>query len=139
MATIQGTGGNVTIGGFGGKMRSWSADIVIDTVETTGFSDAGMRTNEPVCASVRGSASAVGQYNGAGTAPMPSVASLPSLSTATSAIVLTAIDEATDSTLSFNAVVSNVKESRRFDGALEITFDFESDGAVAIAGTSWNA
>ena len=130
MATIQGTGGSVTIAGYNGKMNSWSADLSIEDVETSGFTDAVFRTFEPVIVSLTGSATATGERDTATDAPAPTLSGL--ASAAPVAIVLTA---QSGNTWSFSAVVSSVSYNRAVDGKLELTFNFESSGRVTQAWT----
>lgn len=125
MATIQGTGGNVTIAGYNGKMVSWTANFNVETADTTGFTSSGFGEVEPVICSVEGSATAIAQYDATNTAPAPTLSGLPSASPV--AVVLTM---QSGNTWSFSAVVSRVSMTRPVDGKMDLTFDFQSDGAV---------
>lgn len=130
MATIAGTGGNVTIAGYNAKMSAWSATLEIADAETTGFDDAGFRTFAPCIVSMRGSATGTCIYDVATSIPAPPVSTGTMTLPGAVAVVLTA---SSGNTYSFNAVVSNVSFDRPSDGKMGVTFDFESSGAVTCA------
>ncbi len=126
MATIQGTGGNAVVTGFGCKIYSWNGTLEATDVDTTGFADSGFRTCAPAAVSFRGSAVGTGYYNGSNTAPLGdgvTTLSVPSACT----ITLTA---SSGHYYTFQGLVSGVRFTRPVDGKLDITFDFESTGAV---------
>jgi len=131
-ATIQGIGGSVTFPtGFNFKAASWSGDYSIETVDTTGFDEAGFRTKEPVIMSMSGSV--------AGTAESGAVAPILStlatgttiaastLAAAKATLTLTAF---TGCTFAMTAVVTRVSMSRPADGKMDVTMDFESTGPI---------
>jgi hypothetical protein len=131
MATIEGTGGNVSlITGFAGKVSAWAADIEVSTVETTGFADNGYRVFEPTGVMLRGTVTASGQYQQAGTSPLPdgALGATPTLSAYKGALTLQA---KSGCTYGFDAVVTAIGMKRSFDSKLEITFAFRSAGQIS--------
>ena len=131
LQTIQGVGGSfTTISGFNAKFNAWTANITNETVETTGFSDAGNSTNEsggPV--KLEGTAVGVAQFDAATTALIPSAAlgATPTFSSWKGTVTLTA---ATGCTYGFTAVVSGVSTGRQYNGRMEVTISFVSSGAI---------
>lgn len=127
VTTIQGTGGDVSLPtGFGAKLASWTANIDVTVVDTTGFSDNGWRSRRPTKVQLTGSASGTVDDTS-----LPLNGSLPSstagLSNAKGSFTLTA---ATGCTYGFTGVISRVSMTRANDGKGEITFDFTSTGTV---------
>lgn len=123
-ATIQGTNGACAITGYASKINQWSANIQIKVVETTGFSDGGFRTREPVQIFLEGSAAGTLTYGDAA-GPAPTLSTLASL--APVSITLTAT---TGKTFTFSAVVTGISITRPVDGKADVTFNFKSAGPV---------
>lgn len=134
MATIQGTGGGATFPEYNIKFSSWSANLLFEDVETSGFTDGGFRTFENTIVSINGSATGTVQRDASDTMPLPlAAATLTSLAALASAspisIVLTA---STGNTFAFSGVVSNVAFTRPVDGKMDATLNFESSGAITL-------
>ena len=135
LSTIQGPGGGVTLPtGFVAKIMEWSANVEIRNVETSGFTDNGNTTYEPTAIAMSGSASGTGEYDTAvtptlSTTPFPTAnfGSTPTITGWKGSLTLTA---QTGCTYAGTAVFTNVRFARRFDGKLDITFDFKFTGAI---------
>ena len=128
MATIQGTDGNVTLpSGFNIKANGWSADTVIETVDTSGFADNGYRTNEPTIISMTGAVT--GTAEGGTSTPLPAalLAATADLTQTQGTITLTA---ETGNTYSFSATITNVSHNRPVDGKYDLTYSFISSGQI---------
>lgn len=130
MPTIQGTGGSVTLpGGFNAKLNTWSAQITVETVDTTGFEDNGYRTREPVLVTLTGSASGAARFSAENATPANAtlLASSAGLGGAKGEVVLQA---APGCAYSFSAVMKRIALSRPVDGRCDVTFEFESTGPI---------
>lgn len=131
LSTIQGVGGGVTfVTGFYAKFTAWTANITNETVETTGFSDAGNSTNEsggPI--KLEGTAVGVAQFDATTTALLPSGAlgATPTFSSWKGTMTLTAT---TGCTYAFTAVISGMATGRQYNGRMEVTYSFVSSGAI---------
>jgi len=130
MSTIQGINGAYSgVTGFNAKMASWTANINIDNVETTGFSSNGYRDREPVIVHLDGNASGTGEFDASSTAPTPSalLAGTAAVSNAKGSMTLTAT---TGCTLAFTGVMQQVGLNRPNDGKLDVNHSFVSSGAI---------
>jgi len=130
MPTIQGTGGSVTLpGGFNAKLNTWSAQLTVETVDTTGFEDNGYRTREPVLVTLSGSASGAARFSAEHATPANAslLGSTAGLGGAKGEVVLQA---APGCSYSFVAVMKRVSLSRPVDGRCVVSFDFDSTGPI---------
>lgn len=130
MATIQGTGGSVTLpGGFNAKLNNWNAQIIIQTIDTTGFEDNGYRTREPVTVSLSGAASGAARFNTENATPTNATLLTTSagLGGAKGQVTLQA---AQGCHYTFNAVMKKITLARPVDGRCDVTFEFESTGPI---------
>ena len=132
MATvISGPGGNCALPtGFNAKIQGWSGAMEMPIEDATGFSDNGWSFPVHIGpVAIKGSATAVGQFDDATTAPVPAalIAATVDFSNAVGAMTLTAT---TGCTYTFTGVISNVSYDRQASGKLNMTFDFESQGVV---------
>lgn len=131
MGTIQGTGGLVAMpSGFVAKWDNWSADLNVDTVDTTGFTDVGYKVTEPVLVNMTGSASGTG-LTGSTNTPVSTtlLGSTAVVSAAQGAMTLTA---GTGCTIGANVTVKKVGFRRPNAGKLDVSQDFESHGAITL-------
>jgi hypothetical protein len=135
LTTIQGLAGGVTLpSGFVIKVAEWAADVDITDVETSGFTDAGNRTFEPTAVMMSGSLSGTGEYDSAGTPavsatpfPTTNLGSAPAIASWKGSLTLTAT---TGCTYSGTAVFTKVSERRKFDGKLEVSYNFKYSGTI---------
>ncbi len=130
MPTIQGTGGSVTLpGGFNAKLNNWSAQLTVETVDTTGFEDNGYRTREPVMVTLSGSASGAARFSAEHATPANTtlLGETAGLGGAKGDVILQA---APGCAYSFHAVMRRVSFSRPVDGRCDVSFDFESTGPI---------
>jgi len=133
LTTIQGPGGAwTTDGSFHGKVQGWSAVLNIEKAETTGFDDNGNVVVEGVAIQITGSATGTGRA-GSGTysAPSPSggLGATPSMATYNANVTLSA---ASGATYSFPALFTAVNMNRPAKGKFDVTFNFESRGAITV-------
>lgn len=127
--TIQGTGADVTLTGFGAKFESWAGQVLGARFPTTGFGDKGWATGKVI------NGRFVGEIRGiliTGTPPIPAAGFGDSGWESTfkvSDVVLTADDGLT---LTFDAIVTNVHIER---DELEsvVVFSIASTGPVTPA------
>jgi hypothetical protein len=131
LTQITGPGGSVTfLSGFNGKFNNWTATINNPSVETTGFADNGLMTNEaggPI--SMSGTVTAIGNFDAAATAPFPAagIAATPTFSSWKGTITLTAT---TGCTFSCTIVVTAGTKTRGNAGRMDLTFTWISSGAI---------
>ncbi len=126
--TIQGVGGSCTMpSGFNAKLSEFSANIDLNSVDTTGFSDVGWVVHEATFMHFTGSAKGTMVYDAANSSPMPAAltGATPTLTAANGSMVLTF---AVGCTWTFNAHVSKVAVTRPTQGKADITYDFEHQG-----------
>ena len=130
--TIQGLGGAVAMPtGFVAKIGKWTAKFNVEDVDTTGFVDVGYHTHEVVAIGLTGSATGIGEYDSTSSSaatPSPStgLGATPTLNSWKGTITLTA---QTGCTYAFTAVIS-MNQDRAWNGALMVTYDFKSSGAI---------
>jgi hypothetical protein len=127
MATIQGVGGAATATGFNIKASGWSADTILETVDTSGFSDNGYRTREGTVVSMDGTIT--GTAEGASSVPIPA-AVLAATADPTAAQVTVTLTGEAGNLYTFTAAVNNVNHNRAFDGKYDLTLSFQSNGAI---------
>ena len=135
MATIQGTGGSVVLpGGFNAKLNNWSAQITIESIDTTGFEDDGYRTREPVAVSLSGSASGAARFNVENATPANAtlLGEAAGLGGAKGQVTLQA---AQGCAYSFTAVMKRISLTRPVDGRCDVTFEFDATGPIT---QTWN-
>lgn len=139
-ATIQGTGGDVTLpSGFTGKLGTWSAQIEVGSVDTSGFSDNGWQDNRPTIVGMSGSAGGT-LITDTPALPTALMASSADLTAAKGTLVLQAATSTSTSSTNvckytMTAVISGVSISRPVDGKADVTFDFQSSGTITQAWT----
>ncbi len=130
MSTISGPGGSVTMpSGFNSKIAAWNASMIIDTVDDSGFVDAGWHTHQPTAAMIQGSAMGTGVAASA-FSPTACFGSTPTVQSWKGSWVLTA---ASGCTISFTGSVTTVPLGRVFNGKLDVMYTFVSDGPVTLA------
>ena len=136
MSTIQGVGASVSMpSGFGGKARAINATVEINATDTTGFSDLGWPTSEPVGPiRVAGSIDLVAEYGAADSPVAPTLFASPVLLTAAQASMTLTFQ--TGCALAFTANVTSVGLTRNVRDAMGTATAFESTGAVT---QSWDA
>jgi hypothetical protein len=131
LTQITGPGGSVTfLSGFNGKFNNWTATVTNPTVETTGFADNGSKTNKPGGPiSMAGTITAVGNFDAAATAPIPSagIGTNPTFSSWEGSITLQA---ATGCTFAASVVANSVVMTRGNAGRFELSFSWESSGPI---------
>lgn len=134
MATIQGLGGAASLpSGFDLKESSWSLDYSIETVDTTGFTDAGFRAREPVMISFTGSVDGTLTFDASSSAPIVdsladgSTLSAGDLDDATGTTTFTA---QVGCTLAADCVVTGISISRPVDGKADVSYSVESNGPI---------
>ena len=131
MATIQGVGGTVAfVSGFNGKFTAFTLNLENPEVDVTGFSDNGNAATEsggPVKAT--GTATVVGTFDAASTAPIPSGAlgATPAFASWKGSATFT---YAASCSYACTIVVTSVATTRSYNGRMEITFSFTSSGAI---------
>jgi len=134
--TIQGLSGSGSAAGFNLKVSAWSANYVMENVDTTGFEDGGYRTFEPTISTMTGSLSGTAVFDAASTNLIPAglldgaVMTGDDLDLAKVAVVLTA---KTGCTYSGTVVVSGVSLNRAVDGKGEVNLDFVFTGPITQA------
>jgi hypothetical protein len=130
MPTIQGSGGSVVLpGGFNAKLNNWTAQLIIETVDTTGFEDLGYRTREPVLVTLIGTASGAARFNIENATPASAtlLGESAGLGGAKGDVTLQA---APGCTYSFAAVMHRITLTRPVDGRCDVTFDFQATGHI---------
>ena len=130
MPTIQGSGGSVVLpGGFNAKLNNWTAQLVVETVDTTGFEDQGYRTREPVLVTLTGTASGAARFSIQNATPANAdlLGESAGLGGAKGAVTLQA---APGCTYSFSAVMHKITLSRPVDGRCDVTFEFQATGPI---------
>lgn len=122
MSHITGKAGQVLSPSAVSGIKSWTLDYTADTLETTDFADAGVRSYIVGCSGWSGS------FEGfKDAAPQ-------ALTTGGTAIALELKESATaGQTWTGNAWITGVHASASFDGIVTYSYDFQGTGSLAVA------
>jgi len=119
---ISGKAGSVASPTTVAGIKSWTLDYTVDTLETTDFADAGVRSYIVGCSGWSGS------FEGfKDAAPQ-------ALTTGTSAVNVQLLESATSNQHWYgNAFITGVHASASFDGIVTYSYDFQGTGALHVA------
>lgn len=130
---ISGPGGNFSFAGVIGHISAWSASLVLEDVETTGFAEVGNRTFDATTVMVTGGAVGTGQtLTVAGIISTTGLGASPTMSAYKGAVILTA---ASGCTWSFTGLITAVALNRPQNGKLDLAISFKSTSAITQAWT----
>ena len=115
---IAGKSGSLTYAGLTAGVKSWGLDLVGDTLETTDYSDVGIRTYIAGCKGWTGSCEA--NWDTANTLTVGDSAEL----------TLTIV--ATTETYAGTAIVTGISVSSSFDGIVTASISFQGTGVCTL-------
>jgi len=125
MAHIAGTAGQVNATGAGAAtetvgIKSWTLDYTIDTLETTDFDDAGIRSYIVGCSGWSGSFEGYKMTTPIGLAG--------------AAITIGLLESQTANQIwTGSAYITGIHPSTSFDGIVSYSYDFQGTGALTVA------
>ena len=119
MAEVAGKGGSITCDGLTKGVKSWSLDLVGDALETTDYSDVGVRTYIVGCKGWTGSCEI--NWDTANTITVGDVI----------AALVFSIVGATEK-YTGEAIVTGISVSSSFDGVVTASITFQGSGACTL-------
>ena len=126
MAFISGHAGDITVDGTALKVKTWSANLIQDEIDTSRKGDGGWRTFTPGLKVLEGSCEFdmdTGLHD-TGTFPFP-------FATTAAAIVLSMTDGTNDGgSFGFDGYVFNLEFTSAVEGIINVSGSFKSSGAV---------
>lgn len=119
MAHTAGSGGQVQAPGAIAGIKSWSLDYTVDTLDTTDFADAGVKTYIMGCSGWSGSFE--GYKDGA------------PIGLAGASITLTLYEVAAGTNWTGTAFITGVNHSVSHDGIVSYAYDFQGTAGLTVA------